>query len=1202
MDGAWIRERRKEFRLSQAELGQKLGVSQVQVSCWETNKYAPSEHHLAKLRQFFAMCASGGVLATASSAASASASAVAAEQVGPRIQLRRGYSPECDGAPRRSVAADLPNNRGAMGTSQTGVVQRTALEVGGFGRFVEEDGGVTVGRVLARSAVEVTLEVFRSPVAPEFETLTLAAAKVEAVELQRQTLVYQRRSPHWAMGRTVREEALGYFAVKFPNEKEPVVIPRGELFVRSPRLADDPTALLAAQATSSPHFTEARHQFTEFVSSQRAIYRGLTALATARIEFHAHQIAAVRRVLSDPVHRYLLADEVGLGKTIEAGLLISQHLIDDGETASVLLLVPDALVDQWKEELAKSFGLRNDPRVRIFPFTALENAERARFSSPAPTLTVVDEAHQSATWAFPSERGPDGSLAALGDFRYRMLEGLARCPKLLLLSGTPVLHHEDGFLAMLHLLDPDAYDLADREGFRKRIAVRKVVADALSELTTDFQADFLFRALARLSSEVDFDEELGQRVGAVTSALASDPSTAVPAVEELRSYLFERYRLHRRIVRTHRESKAISHLLPKRCEMSSFGPAEDPARVRAFEALDGWRKRVLEEPFEHAGSAPFVFGDLLAQALSHPRQLGCAFERRAAALRENKMAALFPGEESWLRNVAPELVRPTGVDVRTMALVEQLLGPLAKRRAVIFVDAPEEAKTFVEHLQGKAELRQRVLRFVPGEPGALTRYEQWSNAILVCDRSAEEGLNLQKKAATIVFYDLPFDIGRIEQRIGRFDRLEGIKELKFLTATPVGPYETGWTHLLADQVKIFERSVARLQYLLAEAMEALRLGLLDAGPEEAFEAVTAQFADPKTGLEASLKQFRRQEALDATEWRDDELQAFGEAISEARVTSSDAARDAIEGWLKELQFQVKEVPERGTWYTHVRRDWGESTLLPLPALDEALQRWLDKEASGRSLDATRLAYGPFVFDPDDDSETASLLGIGHPFFDAIFARMKVDDRSRSWGMWRCHPDVASPQVYVCFDFSIEASLASLTPMARTWKTLASLRRRADEMLPVEHRRAWLDLDGVRVVDAAIERVLALPYARGTLGVARDQNLNREHWMLANQQLPIADWGARIATLRKEFEESVRVEGELQRKCKVAEAKVLRLEQHSVRILRSRAVHAPARERQSIEAAIRLELELGEALRKGVRTPDLSVDNAGVIILAPKPLG
>ena len=59
------------------------------------------------------------------------------------------------------------------------------------------------------------------------------------------------------------------------------------------------------------------------------------------IDLEPHQVEVVRRVLQDPVQRYLLADEVGLGKTIEAGILIRQYVLDDPDRHQVVVLVPE---------------------------------------------------------------------------------------------------------------------------------------------------------------------------------------------------------------------------------------------------------------------------------------------------------------------------------------------------------------------------------------------------------------------------------------------------------------------------------------------------------------------------------------------------------------------------------------------------------------------------------------------------------------------------------------------------------------------------------------------------------------------------------------------------------------------------------------------------------------------------------------------
>jgi ATP-dependent helicase HepA len=86
---------------------------------------------------------------------------------------------------------------------------------------------------------------------------------------------------------------------------------------------------LARQINETPMFAEARSGFVRAIIGQRAACQGMSALYSSVIELDSHQVEVVRRVLQDPAQRYLLADEVGLGKTIEAGILIRQYVHDD---------------------------------------------------------------------------------------------------------------------------------------------------------------------------------------------------------------------------------------------------------------------------------------------------------------------------------------------------------------------------------------------------------------------------------------------------------------------------------------------------------------------------------------------------------------------------------------------------------------------------------------------------------------------------------------------------------------------------------------------------------------------------------------------------------------------------------------------------------------------------------------------------------
>ncbi len=109
--------------------------------------------------------------------------------------------------------------------------------------------------------------------------------------------------------------------------------------------------------TEAPTFYEARSKSPSGeLLLQRQLVRGLTAALSAPIRLFQHQVDTAARVLADPVLRYLLADEVGLGKTIEAGLVIRQVVIDD-PAARVLVLTPESLRGQWQSELRERLGL-----------------------------------------------------------------------------------------------------------------------------------------------------------------------------------------------------------------------------------------------------------------------------------------------------------------------------------------------------------------------------------------------------------------------------------------------------------------------------------------------------------------------------------------------------------------------------------------------------------------------------------------------------------------------------------------------------------------------------------------------------------------------------------------------------------------------------------------------------------------------------
>ena len=128
--------------------------------------------------------------------------------------------------------------------------------------------------------------------------------------------------------------------------------------IRRSEPSNRPLAAVRTGATDDPALYLARRGFLAELVLQVAACRGYDSVPAAAIDLYDHQLETLQRVLEDPVPRYVLADEVGLGKTIEAALIIRQTLLDD-DSARVYISTPSALVRQWRSELAGKFLLES---------------------------------------------------------------------------------------------------------------------------------------------------------------------------------------------------------------------------------------------------------------------------------------------------------------------------------------------------------------------------------------------------------------------------------------------------------------------------------------------------------------------------------------------------------------------------------------------------------------------------------------------------------------------------------------------------------------------------------------------------------------------------------------------------------------------------------------------------------------------------
>jgi len=233
-------------------------------------------------------------------------------------------------------------------------------------------------------------------------------------------------------------------------------------------------------------------------------YAPVRGLLGARIDLIPHQLSIAHEVAARVLPRVLLADEVGLGKTIEACLVL-HRLSRSGRARRILILVPEPLVHQWFVELLRRFNMLVsifdeercqsieageaganpflDDQIILCPLPLIAHDEkRAKQVAEAGwDLVVVDEAHHLA-WS-PGEISPE----------YRIVETLATAaPGLILLTATPEQLGAEGHFARLRLLDPGRYSdfahfAAERTDYQKTARLAAKLLDKKSLTAADLK-------------------------------------------------------------------------------------------------------------------------------------------------------------------------------------------------------------------------------------------------------------------------------------------------------------------------------------------------------------------------------------------------------------------------------------------------------------------------------------------------------------------------------------------------------------------------------------------------------------------------------------------------------------------------------------------------------------------------------------------
>ena len=506
------------------------------------------------------------------------------------------------------------------------------------------------------------------------------------------------------------------FVVERVDEREGLLVYHGDGKTLSEAELDDSQALSRADERLIAGRVDRADRFDfrleALLRRADALRSPAWGLESARIDLVDHQLrvaeaASLRRPL-----RVLLADEVGLGKTIEAGMILSR-LIAIGRVGRVLVLLPESLVHQWFVELLRRFNLAfalydeerceaietSDPGRTPFQDEQLViasigflggGAQRAAQAIEAGwDLVVVDEAHHLA-WS-PASTSTE----------YAIVEALAaRTPDLVLLTATPEQLGRSGHFARLRLLDPARYHDLDA-----------------------------------YVAESDGYAPLSRIAGKLNDGIAPDPAERAELAERL---------------------------------------ADDPALAGLLDASDAAsRDRLLDALIDRHGTGRVMFRNRRAQVGGFPKRVPRLATADGSELDDRQRQRLLAEFHADVQAQPASLELAYADDPRLPWLLA-LIEATGQDKLLLICRTQAKVLALEDALRTRSGIK--VARFHEGmtllqrDRNAAWFAEADGARLLLCSEIGSEGRNFQF-AHHLVLWDLPLDPDLLEQRIGRLDRI-----------------------------------------------------------------------------------------------------------------------------------------------------------------------------------------------------------------------------------------------------------------------------------------------------------------------------------------------------------------------------------------------------------------------------------------------
>jgi superfamily II DNA or RNA helicase len=635
----------------------------------------------------------------------------------------------------------------------------------------------------------------------------------------------------------------------------------------------------------------------------------------AGIKIDAYQMEPLRKALRLPRVNLFIADDTGLGKTIEAGL-IARELLLRRRVKTIVVASPPSVVEQWKAELEERFGLvfeildrsyltrmRRERGFGVNPWRthsrflvshnllidpAYADPLREWLGPLLPgSLIIIDEAHHAAP-------ASGGRYAIESKFTRAVRDLAGRFEHRLFLSATPHNGHSNSFSTLLELLDP--YRFTRGVKLRPK-ALEEIMVRRLKEDIRAVQGGFPIRQVVRLDIDGlpedapelvlsrlldDYRAAREQRFASTSRRARAAAGLLVVGLQQRLLSSTEAFarslEVHRKTVERQRErgigAPAVSAPDEQESLLTNAADADDDRAEWTPEEVEAEEATEIEAA---TATAEVEISHDAAEEIQWQREQGLLHQMREIAERNRHLPdAKLRHLLNWIRSYLCPDLPPFGQSPNGKPPI------WLDRRVLIFTENREGTKRYLRQVLEQAiegtDLAEERIEVIDGLTSSTRRKEIQRRfntdpakdplRILLATDAAREGLNFQAHCTDLFHYDLPWNPGRIEQRNGRIDRkLQPAAEVRCHYFVLPQRAEDRVLDVLVRKTETIKRELGSLSKVIDDDIERrLSQGIRHADAERLAREIEAADLDieKRRVAEEELETAReRQKALEA---------------------------------------------------------------------------------------------------------------------------------------------------------------------------------------------------------------------------------------------------------------------------------------------------------------------------------------------------